>query len=658
MMIDFDHTSRVLTFAAGQLKRYLSRMGIDKVPMNGEQVPGNEEKSNQEATLFSFSLCVKDLRPVFQERDLDLSDNPIANDALDDAFEVEVNEDTGVIAGQNERSVLLGVYAYLTEIGCRFLKPGTEYEIVPQKAQAEDFYASLLRRASLRHRGICIEGADSIENILDTIDWLPKVGYNSFFLQFKYPHEFMRRWYSHVNNPTLGGEDWSLTKSIAADKVFDEAMKDRGLLQHRVGHGWTGEVLGSSEMGWETGEPIDPNLMPLVAEINGKREIIFGRPTFTNLCYTDPRVIDLFASTVLKYAKTHQDVDYLHVWLADLPNHVCECERCQKSILTDQYIVLLNEIDRRLTEEGLKTRIVFLLYQELCYPPEKETLNNPDRFVLMFAPISRTFLKSYKDADELSPLPPYQANHITLPHTMEENLAYLKGWQEKVSCDSFVYDYHLGKAHYGDVGYVHLSRIIAEDLKTNKQLGLNGFDSCQELRSGLPNALPNYVMGQIGLNTSLSFDEVAADYYWAAYGERWAEILDYLSRLSELYEIDYFVGYRDAADPSMAERFEEAIDLVDSFMPTIIEEKEKLQWMDPSDGTRAVRLRFFEELEYHSVYVRLLTEAMRLRALKEDASQAYAAFCQYVRQQEPRFQKALDVYRVLEVSHNYTKLSE
>ena len=166
--------------------------------------------------------------------------------------------ETGRILGSNERSVLLGVYRYLTELGCRFLRPGYEYEAVPVKESAEAFELSLCHAASMRHRGICIEGADSIENVLDTIDWLPKVGYNSFFLQFKYSHEFLRRWYEHVGNPNLTGSHWEVEASIAADGVFDEAMKKRSILQHRVGHGWTGELLGSNEMGLELVEDIRP----------------------------------------------------------------------------------------------------------------------------------------------------------------------------------------------------------------------------------------------------------------------------------------------------------------------------------------------------------------------------------------------------------------
>ena len=38
-----------------------------------------------------------------------------------------------------------------------------------------------------------------------------------------------------------------------SDRI-DQEMKVRGIVHHRVGHGWTGEVLGySSKYGWESG---------------------------------------------------------------------------------------------------------------------------------------------------------------------------------------------------------------------------------------------------------------------------------------------------------------------------------------------------------------------------------------------------------------------
>ena len=100
-----------------------------------------------------------------------------------DSFKIQIGENGGNIIGNNDRSVLLAVYDYLHGLGCRFLMPQKEYEVVPCIGK-EKLIAAYEKQASFYHRGICIEGADSFENIMDYIEWLPKVGYNSFFLQF------------------------------------------------------------------------------------------------------------------------------------------------------------------------------------------------------------------------------------------------------------------------------------------------------------------------------------------------------------------------------------------------------------------------------------------------------------------------------------------
>ena len=84
---------------------------------------------------------------------------------------------------------------------------------------------------------------------------------------------------------------------------------------------------------------------------------------------------------------------------------------------------------------------------------------------------------------------------LTFRDPVTENLAFLRGWQRLFHGDSFVYDYPLGRAHYGDFGYVHIARVISSDIKQLHKMGLDGYISCQELRVSSPNALPNYVMG-------------------------------------------------------------------------------------------------------------------------------------------------------------------
>lgn len=70
-------------------------------------------------------------------------------------------------------------------------------------------------------------GADSFENILDFIDWLPKIGMNSFFIQFENPYSFLKRWYEHEFNPYLNKEQFSneLVQELS-DRLDKELQKE------------------------------------------------------------------------------------------------------------------------------------------------------------------------------------------------------------------------------------------------------------------------------------------------------------------------------------------------------------------------------------------------------------------------------------------------
>ena len=183
------------------------------------------------------------------------------------------------------------------------------------------------------------------------------------------------------------------------------------------------------------------------------------------------------AKLFITFPNIRLSITFTYGWRNE-PNNICECPACCKTTPSDQYIELLNHIDEELTRLNYSVKIVFLLYQELLWPPQKARFKNPERFLLMFAPISRTFDASYEVTESLQKgtgavcLPPYERNHILLPTSLKVNMAYLKAWQSVFSGDSFVYDYPLGRAHYGDLGYVHISRIISEDIKKIGSYGI------------------------------------------------------------------------------------------------------------------------------------------------------------------------------------------
>lgn len=605
ILCEIRNAEKTLSFAGNELCRYL------------EQMLGGEEG------VFSVSLAV-------EHRD------------CPDAFAVDMSESGGTITGNNPRGVLLGVYDYLHHLGCRFLTPVKETEMIPQITRRV-LPARYEKQASFKHRGVCIEGANSVENVLDFIDWLPKVGYNSFFLQFKVPYIFLSRWYHHDKNPYAPAESYTMDDARQAMSLFQQEMEKRGLLLHKVGHGWTGEVLGSDTVGsWNAVETtVAAEKRDMAAQINGKRDFYMGIPANTNLCFSNPRTVNTFADLVVRYARENPDVDYLHVWLADEYNNVCECEACRKTTISDQYVGLLNEIDRRLTEERLSTRLVFLLYQELLWPAVKARLRNPDRFLLMFAPISRTFERSYDLTDLTEDIPQYVPNQITLPTSLGENLAFLKGWQKQFAGEGFVYDYPLGRAHYGDFGYLHISRIISQDIKKLRQMGLDGYISCQELRASSPNMLPNYVMGRVLFDESADVEELIREYYEAAYPDNPQLAKDYLEQLSLLSSCDYLNGKGPRENPDIARRMGLIADLCRRM-------EQPLQTVP--DGSHWGALR------HHNGYILRLASAMEALASghQEESSRLYEDMRRYICGKEPDFQPWLDVYRVLEVTQKYT----
>ena len=173
----------------------------------------------------------------------------------------------------------------------------------------------------------------------------------------------------------LSAEEFSLEKAAEISLLIDKELQKRSLKHHRVGHGWTCSVLNQNTLGWvEADNTLDKSQLLLTALLNGERGFFGGIPINTNLCYSNPDVVESFAEKVVAYAKKHPEADYLHVWLADAANNHCECENCQKSIPTDLYVRILNRIDALLTEKKLKTKIVFLIYEELLWAPQKEEI--------------------------------------------------------------------------------------------------------------------------------------------------------------------------------------------------------------------------------------------------------------------------------------------
>ena len=566
-----------------------------------------------------------------------------------DYFSYQVKERQGYIQGNNARSVLLGVYSYLRAIGFEFPYPGKSGEIIPEISSYQQLEIEETSvQADYFHRGVCIEGANSLENVLEFIEWLPKMGFNSFFIQFKKPDVFFERWYQHIFNPTLKLEEKTREELDTMLEAVIEALKKRGLILHRVGHGWTAECLGFDSSGWqESKKEISPDIKEMVALINKERKLWKNVPANTNLCYSSERVKERISDLVVEFAKKERETDYIHFWLADECNNICECENCKKSILSDQYVEILNRIDEKLEKEQMQTKIVFLLYQELLYAPQKERIKNPERFCLMFAPISRDFEHSYPKELPQVTITPYKRNRFMLPQKIDENLEMYKLWLDTYEGEIFFYDYPLGRAHYGDFGYMKISKVIYDDIEALKTLKSHGYMSCQELRIMTPTGLPNYIMGNRLLYKDCDFETLRRKYFSALYGRAGEECINYLQRLSDLSDTNYFNGHGPRVQPQLSHNFRQIETIIEEFLPRIVELQESVSQQHSKN---------LEHLKYHGEYSKRLAKALYYLSMGEEeaANKYYEEFCVYVQGIEKEIQQYLDVYRIIEVSTKYT----
>ena len=199
MIINLKTNHPTLQFAAEELEKYLNL--IDKSIPEG----------------FEITLAVDS-----------------SKDAEKDSYEISIGKNGGTLTGSNPRSVLYAVYNYIEALGVRWCRHGADGEYIPEGVKVADITVSKAHVYPNKHRGMCIEGALSLENVLDNVDWAAKTGLNGYLIQGVVPFTFFDAWYSHKFNPLA--EKVPFTKEDSGKFVsrIVEELKKRDLIFHDV----------------------------------------------------------------------------------------------------------------------------------------------------------------------------------------------------------------------------------------------------------------------------------------------------------------------------------------------------------------------------------------------------------------------------------------
>ena len=516
-----------IDYAAGELKKYLRMM----MPECGE-------------IDIRFDPHAKDGFRLGLFEDLGM-ENPAEDPILDDIIHVETTAEGGILTGSNGRSVLFAVYRLLKENGCRWLYPGIDGEYIPDIAALQP--VSYRKAADHRIRGFCDEGSVSHENMLECIEFYPKLEMNTFMVEWFVPNGYYNRYYSHQHNTeNLIPEPQNDEQLLRWRRHCEVEIGKRGLLLFAIGHGWTCKALGLP-----TNNSVDNDFSDLVlteeqlgafALVNGRRKMFRKAPLFTQICMSRADLRTKIAEAVADYAENHRNMTYLRVSLADGGRNHCECPECSKLRPADWFWKILNEIDEKLTQRGLPTRISFSSYMDTYFAPERERLKNPSRFIMSYAPIARDYQSSITE-DSVIPAPgEYIRNKWASPTSTEAGFALFREYQKIWKGTVYCFEYHFWRHQFLDPGAMALARRLYEDVRSLKVMGIRGMVEDGSQRSAWPNAFATYVYAAALMDREVDFEAVAEDYFSHAYGKDWHQVMTLLQKISDTFDFGYMEG--------------------------------------------------------------------------------------------------------------------
>ena len=592
--------NNVIDFAAEELKKYLRMMMPEEGDVKIVSAPERED---------GFRLG------LMQDFGLDVSD---AEDLdLDDILYIDCNEQGGIISGDNPRSVLLAVYEYLRQNGCCWLYPGIDGEYIPMKNIDPVKYR---HKPAMRYRGQCNEGAESQQCMMAAIDFAPKLGMNVFMLEFRIPTAYYSIYYNHLHN-----EKNRPPEPVTKEQVFqwkrmcESEISKRGLQFHDIGHGWSVDPFGIDSSLRSSDGDNDARLTDeqreQLALVGGRRGLIKNTPSYTQFCMGSKKARDIVSEYVADYAEKHSNTDFLHVWLGDSVNSQCECDLCREKTPSDWYVILLNEIDEKLTARGLSARIAFISYVDTIWPPVCERLNNPKRFILLFAPITRSYTKSVPSSHEFD-IAPYTRNTLVMPNCFGENLAYLEEWKKRYAGDTVAFEYHFWRHQYYDVSGIEIAKRVSEDIKEYKKRKIIGMIEDGTQRSYFPNGLAFYTYARTMFDTALDFEAVKEEYLSHAYGEDWREFVGYLEELGNVFGFAYLEGEESSDEKRSPYYSPERADALTNIEQIL----SRGQLLIRSHYNSPVRVQTVSVrlLERHAEYLRQLSKALSEKAKGND----------------------------------------
>ncbi|MBU0715683.1 MAG: DUF4838 domain-containing protein [Verrucomicrobia bacterium] len=467
-------------FAAEELSKYVEKMSGVKL-----SIAKDNEAVTNENLIFIGTLKSNDkIQEIVKKKEI----NADKLNKDQDGFIIKTIGNKMVLMGNNPRSALYSVYAFLERQGCLWPAPGEDYVPAIKNIRIQD--VDVTEQADLGYR-ICYGGGF---NSIAWVDWLAKNRCN--WIQFY-----------GGSSPSL--EEWK-------KQNIDMELKRRGT---KVAFGLDYTVtlfLPASKYYKEHPE--------YYALMDGKR-------IRSMVCVSNPDVIRLEAENIIEFLKNNPEIGMITLSACDGYNW-CDCEQCMKldspvikcvrnpkqRSTSNSHAIFQNEVLKRVNKVFPDIKFNPTAYAAYAEPSRVKSQDMSKNLLFMFTFNGRCSSHAICDKDCARNQPFYSG---------------IEGWAKWYGDKKMVipFDLNCGMAAQRELPLAMLTT-TPKDFPYYKDFGgvviwFHGTLPGAKYNCNLQYALNDYVAMRLAWNVNEILDKILTDYFEKYYGKAGKFMRDY-----------------------------------------------------------------------------------------------------------------------------------
>ncbi len=383
------------------------------------------------------------------------------------------------LTGGDSRGVTYAVYSFLQQLGCRWIAPdynffeGSSRHIPLSPDLTYHHQGDFVDKPEMKYRKFYVEEGKShnVENLLQLIDWMPKLRYNILVIPINYQGSNRVKW-----------DNWR-------EKLTPELQK-RGIIIEVGGHGYENFL----NAGMENGKLFELHPEWFGMDKSGKR----SPDKHSVFCTSNRDAVHYLQDNVMTYLKTHPEIEIFDFWPPDMERWCC-CPECSKTTSEQRHFKLVNRMAEKLRKQLPEVKLECLAYSRYVTPPEDVKLD--PAVLLDFCPITQNFQMQFYDKGSVK-------------NTMYDGS--LRKWLDKFEGDINIYSYYR-KYKWRSLPNI-FPHYLQNELKYFRSIGIKGISVYSEPGDWFAYGPNYYVLGHLAQHPDANVDALMTEYTNLLYG--------------------------------------------------------------------------------------------------------------------------------------------